>query len=136
MQEDVRYRQRFSNYKSALKHLYDAVELSRSRELSYLEKQGFIQAFEFTFELAWKALKDFLEYKGSGEKIYGSRDAIIMASEKEIITHPHVWLKMIRSRNMTSYIYDETVIDEIVEVVCKSYIGRFLELQRTMEEIG
>ena len=59
MENDIRWQQRFSNYKKALQQLGEAVALSESRELSDLEKQGMIQAFEFTHELAWTALNRF-----------------------------------------------------------------------------
>ena len=49
---DVRWQQRFSNFRRALAQLAEAVDLSRVRELSRLERQGVIQAFEFTHELA------------------------------------------------------------------------------------
>ena len=61
MSQDIRWIQRFSNLKKAFAQLKDAVELSKARELSNLEKQGLIQAFEYTHELGWKTLKDFLE---------------------------------------------------------------------------
>ena len=67
---DIRWIQRLSNYAKALKRLKDAVELEKERPLSNLEKQGLIQAFEFTHELAWKTLKDLLEHRGNSE-IYG-----------------------------------------------------------------
>lgn len=57
--EDIRWKQRFSNYINAFEQLQEAVELSRERELSMLEKQGLIQAFEYTHELAWNVMKDF-----------------------------------------------------------------------------
>ena len=57
MQADIRWHQRFSNYEKALTQLQDAVALSEQRELSPLEKQGLIQAFKYTHELAWKVLK-------------------------------------------------------------------------------
>jgi hypothetical protein len=60
MTEDIRWKQRLANYRKALKTLTDAVELSRQRPLSDLEKQGLIQGFEFTHELAWNVLKDYL----------------------------------------------------------------------------
>ncbi|BDU51400.1 hypothetical protein HLVA_19690 [Haliovirga abyssi] len=73
--KDIRWIQRFSNFKRAFEQLKDAVELTKKRELSNLEKQGLIQAFEYTHELSWKVLKDFLESKGN-QNIYGSRDAV------------------------------------------------------------
>jgi len=71
----IRWQQRFSNYQKAFTQLKSAVELSHQRELSLLERQGVVQAFEYTHELAWKTMKDFLEYRGSTEQIYGSKDA-------------------------------------------------------------
>jgi nucleotidyltransferase substrate binding protein (TIGR01987 family) len=62
--QDVRWRQRFSNYQTALRQLGEAVELRRQRPLSNLEKQGAIQAFEYTYELGWTTLKDYLSYQG------------------------------------------------------------------------
>jgi len=74
MGEDIRWLQRFSNYKKALSQLEKAVDLSNERELSDLEKQGLIQGFEFTHELAWNTFKDYLVYQGDGS-LKGSRDA-------------------------------------------------------------
>ena len=62
---DVRWIQRFNNYKKALKQLMEAVELTKERELSNLEKQGLVQAYEFTQELSWKVLKDFMQSRGT-----------------------------------------------------------------------
>ena len=59
--DDIRWIQRFDNYQRALDALQEAVELSQQRALSKLEQQGLIQGFEFTHELAWKTLKDFLD---------------------------------------------------------------------------
>ena len=64
MTQDIRWKQRFSNYRKAFQNLVDAVELAHSRELSNLEQQGLIQSFEFTHELAWNVLKDYLEHQG------------------------------------------------------------------------
>lgn len=55
--KDIRWIQRFNNYKKALARLSDAVQLSKERSLSDIEKQGLIQSFEFTFDLAWKTLQ-------------------------------------------------------------------------------
>ena len=67
---DVRWRQRFENFKKALAQLLDAAALARVRPLSKLEQQGLIQAFEFTHELAWNTLEDFLEPTGVTD-LYG-----------------------------------------------------------------
>jgi len=72
--KEIRWIQRFDNYSKALLQLNNATELANERELSELEKQGLIQAFEFTHELAWNTLKDFLIDLGNKD-IYGSKDA-------------------------------------------------------------
>ena len=64
MDEDIRWKQRFANYKKALLTVKNAVALAAERDLSDLEKQGLIQGFEFTFELAWNVMKDYLEEQG------------------------------------------------------------------------
>lgn len=61
---DIRWRQRLQSFESAFVHLSDAADLAATRPLSTLEQQGLIQAFEFTHELAWNVLKDYLEAQG------------------------------------------------------------------------
>lgn len=64
MEKDIRWIQRFNNYLWAFSELEKAVVLAKSRDLSNLEKQGLIQGFEYTHELAWKVLKDYLSFQG------------------------------------------------------------------------
>jgi nucleotidyltransferase substrate binding protein (TIGR01987 family) len=127
MTQDIRWQQRLNNYEKALSQLTDAVELSRQRELSDLEKQGLIQAFEFTHELAWNTLKDFLEYKGQSG-IYGSRDATRKAFELELIEDGDSWMQMIQNRNRSSHTYNQKVMQEIIEAILTAYHQQFLLL--------
>jgi nucleotidyltransferase substrate binding protein (TIGR01987 family) len=124
MSQDIRWIQRFSSYQNALAQLTEAVELFRERGLSKLEKQGLIQCFEYTHELAWKTLKDFLEQKGSLE-MFGSRDVIKEAFKLGIIKEGEIWMFMIKSRNLTSHIYDEKTVDEIVDRIITLYFPEF-----------
>jgi nucleotidyltransferase substrate binding protein (TIGR01987 family) len=121
MKADIRWIQRFDNYKKALKRLNEAVELSKQRDLSLLEKQGLIQAFEFTHELAWKLLKDYLEYQGY-QDIKGSRDAIRKAFEVGLIEDGKLWMNSIEARNFTSHAYDESIIEESFKLILQEYI--------------
>ena len=72
---DIRWKQRLENFESALTQLLSGTELSATRPLSDLEKQGLIQGFEFTHELAWNLMKDYASYQGGGIPVTGSRDA-------------------------------------------------------------
>ena len=128
MNQEIRWKQRFSNYLKALLELESAIELSKTRELSKLEKQGLIKCFEYTRELAWKTLKDFLEAHGVVE-IFGSKDTIREAFKLGIITDGEVWMQMIISRNLTSHIYDEEVVNEIMNTIIKKYLIRFQDLK-------
>ncbi len=130
--QDVRWIQRFNNYKKALKQLGNAVDLMSERELSILEKQGVVQCFEYTHELAWKTLKDFLESKGNLD-IYGSRDATKKAFALGLINDGEVWMHMIKSRNLTTHTYDEKTADEVIGIVKDSYFNLFLKLKSRME---
>lgn len=91
---DIRWQQRFANYKKALIQLKEAVELNAQRPLSKLEKQGVIRAFEFTHELAWSVLKDFLEDQGN-QTIKGSKDATREAFKMALIADGERWMAMI-----------------------------------------
>ena len=133
MKRDIRWQQRFSNYKKALQQLGDAVALSENRELSDLEKQGMIQAFEYTHELAWTTVKDFLEYKGQKD-IYGSKDASRKAFSLGIIEDGEGWMDMIQSRNKTSHTYNRETAEEIVTAVTMSYYKLFVSLADKLGE--
>jgi nucleotidyltransferase substrate binding protein (TIGR01987 family) len=129
----IRWQQRFSNYKKALQQLGEAIALSNTRELSDLEKQGLIQAFEYTHELAWSTLKDFLEHKGQKD-IYGPRDASRKAFQLGIIEDGEVWMDMIQSRNKTYHTYNRETAEEIVTAVTTRYYELFISLAEKLAE--
>lgn len=131
-QKDVRWIQRYSNYKKALSQLETAINLMQQRELSQLEKQGVIQAFEYTHELAWKTMKDFLENRGSID-LFGSRDVVRAAFNVLLIEKGEVWMSMIKSRNLTSHTYDESTADEIIDLVKTDYIFQFKKLDKKLQ---
>ena len=136
---DIRWIQRFDNFKRAFARLNDAAALAKQRELSDLERQGLIQAFEFTHELAWNTLKDFLTSRGASTKLYGSRDATRAAFAVELIEDGEAWMKMIEHRNESSHTYNDDVAAKIMAAVLTRYVPvlaaferRFLVLEREM----
>jgi nucleotidyltransferase substrate binding protein (TIGR01987 family) len=131
---DIRWKQRFLNYKKALLLLHNAVELNAQRSLSDLEKQGLIQSFEYCHELAWNVLKDFFEYQGK-TSIIGSRDATREAFSRNLLTDGETWMDMITSRNLSSHTYDEKIANVIVERIIVLYYPLFIELQDRMQEL-
>ncbi len=132
--QDIRWMQRFQNYKKALLQLQRAVLISMERELTDLETQGLIQAFEFTHELAWNVMKDFSEYQGD-TNIRGSRDATRAAFKIDLISDGEGWMDMIKSRNQTSHTYNEAIADEIAEDILTRYFTLFNAFEQKMENI-
>ena len=130
--QDVRWKQRFNNYSKAISLLEKFIV--KGKELNELEEQGMIQAFEYTFELAWNLLKDYYEYQGV-TNLQGSRDAFRLAFNRGLISDGEAWMKMIESRSKTSHTYNEETADEIASAVLNQYYSLFKSLQKTMEEI-
>lgn len=133
-QQDVRWQQRLSHYQKALLQLTNAVELSRQRPLSEIEKQGLIKAFEFTHELAWNVMKDYFEYQGN-TSITGSRDATREAFQRNLITDGEGWMEMIQSRNKTSHTYNQDVADEIAGKVTALYYDLFKAFEKRIQDL-
>jgi len=132
--KDIRWIQRFNNYSKALAKLKSAVELAKERELSELEKQGLIQAFEYNHELAWKTVKDFLNEKGNKE-IYGSKDAIREAFKYGLLKNGEIWMDMVKSRNDSSHTYNEETANEIVDAILNYYYAEFEKLFDKLTEL-
>jgi len=130
----VRWRQRFASFRKALSQLGKALEKYKLEGLNELEKQGLIQAFEYTFELAWNLLRDYLLYQGITE-IRGSRDAIKMAFKYGLIQDGETWLKMLSARNLTSHTYQEEIVKTLLEEIVKIYFTCFENLCKTFEKL-
>ena len=129
--EDIRWIQRFNNFKKAFGQLTKFIEKG---ELNELEKQGLIQAFEYTYELAWNTIKDY--FKGQGETdIYGSRDAFRLAFRRGLIENGKTWMDMIKSRMLTTHTYNEDLADEISSAIVNIYYDEFIALQLKLNNI-
>ena len=131
---DVRWIQRLENFQRALSTLQRAIGLAQSRPLSELEEQGLIQAFEFTHELSWLLIRDFLVDQGVAG-ISGSRDAVREAVVRQLLPQGEesVWMAMIRSRNLTSHTYNPAVAREIAELIVERYGPVFQQLADLMQ---
>lgn len=124
MPQDVRWKLRFSNFLKALQTLTEAVELAQTRHLSNLEEQGMIQGFEFTHELAWNVLKDYLEEKGLVGLI-GSKDATRIAFKNGLIEDGEAWMDMIKARYLSSHTYNQDTAEEIAGSILARFYPAF-----------
>ena len=131
---DIRWIQRFDNFKRAFAQLRRAAALAQERQLSELEQQGLIKAFEFSHELAWKTLKDFLELNGVTE-LYGSVKATRAAFAQGLIDNGEAWMEMIKSRNLSVHAYDQTTANQIAVAILASYLPELGKLEARLEAL-
>ncbi|MBK9211905.1 MAG: nucleotidyltransferase substrate binding protein [Saprospiraceae bacterium] len=147
MEIDNRWHQRLSNYNKALNKLENAVEfinisfldenekkiMDLGLVLDEMIKEGLIQRFEYTHELAWNLMKDYAEYQGNNN-VGGSRDATREALQLKIIEDGEIWMDMIQSRNKTTHTYNEATANEIYHKILEEYFPLFIKFKETMEE--
>lgn len=146
--EDIRWEQRLSNFNKAVLKLEESVNYIKHNYLNdenelhaenledvveELIKEGLIQRFEYTHELAWNVMKDYAFFQGNST-VGGSRDATREAFRLQIIGNADIWMDMIQSRNKTSHTYNEEIANEIFGKIINDYFQLFLNFQRTMEE--
>ena len=136
---DIRWIQRLENFSKALEKLNEAAqimekELHYSVEVNDLLKEGLIQRFEYTHELAWNVMKDYAEYQGSTD-IRGSIDAIRWALHNGL-ANDKAWMKSIEDRNLSSHDYDSMTADSIFIKVIETYLPLFNQFEQTMKEIS
>jgi nucleotidyltransferase substrate binding protein (TIGR01987 family) len=126
--DEIRWRQRFENFERAWTQLSAACAQSSYSEL---ELAGLVQMFEFTFELAWKTLKDLLSFEGYD--VNSPRDAIRQGFAAGLIENAELWLVALESRNRLSHTYDKRAATEAERLIKDSYaplLGALIEALR------
>jgi nucleotidyltransferase substrate binding protein (TIGR01987 family) len=130
MNTDIRWKQRFANFKKAINQLTEFVE---QPELNKFEVQGLIQCFEYTFELAWKTSKDYLEQEGF--EIKSPRSAIQTAFQVQLIKDGHIWMDALEKRNLLAHTYDENVTKEAEKLIRTAYYPMLTSLYAELEKL-
>ena len=126
-----RFIQRRNEYNNAVERLQEAL----LEEESEIIIDGALHRFEFTFELAWKTIKDYLEYMGLTEKTGSPREIIQQAFKQGIIENGEEWINMMLSRNTLSHLYDEKTSRDIFYEIKNKYIQLFLELKEKLNNM-
>ncbi len=145
--KDIRWEQRFSNFRKALNQLKTAIDIldefdEEDKEIAgdneeitnailRLNKVGLIHRFEYTHELAWNVMKDYAEYQGNNT-IKGTRDAIREAFAVGLISNADIWMDMIKSRNDTLHTYNEEIAEKIYIKIIKEYYPLFNDFNHSM----
>lgn len=124
---DVRWKQRFQSFARALTLLREALEGGPSK-LSILEKEGVIQRFEYSYELAWKTVKDFLEEGGLVITPVTPRQVLKESFAAKVISDGQTWIDMLDLRNLLSHSYDPSVFADAVNAIADRYLPAMEEL--------
>ncbi len=118
--ENIRWKQRFWNFEKAFSRQKEGVAMLAREPDNFLMQAGLIQTFEFTFELAWKTLKDFLESEGFS--VQSPKATIRQAFQSGYIEDADKWLDALMSRNITVHTYDDATAEEIVRKIQSVYL--------------
>ncbi|MCX7840682.1 MAG: nucleotidyltransferase substrate binding protein [Anaerolineae bacterium] len=129
--KDIRWQQRFKHFTKALNQLRRFIEKGTLNEF---EKQGLIQSFEYTYELAWNTLKDYFEAQGE-TGLHGSRDVFRLAFKRGLIQDGETWMAMITSRTLTNHTYDETLVEQVTADIFNRYFNAFVTLHAKLQSL-
>ncbi len=128
---DIRWKQRFFNFKKAFEQLTEFIEKG---DLNKFEKQGLIKCFEYSHELAWNVLKDYLSDEGI-QGLIGSKSSTREAFRLGLIHNGQVWMDMIESRNQSVHTYDENSAHKLASLIVLKYYGELKDFYLKMEEL-
>lgn len=135
MRNDIRWKQRFENFERAFILLREAFEKDPA-EMSDLEKEGVIQRFEYTFELAWKTLHDYLVYSGVAFDQITPRSVIKQAFAAKIIKDGQTWMDMLEQRNLMSHTYDSKIFEDAFSSISQHYLVALEQVFTWLKEKG
>ena len=129
-----RWRYRYDNYQKAFTLLEEAIQTAQKRPLSSLEQEGMIQRFEYTWELAWKLLKDYLQFEGIELERTTPNIVIRTAFESKLIKDGELWMQALRARNEMAHEYDTSKFEKITEEIQEIYFQLLKKLHTNFQQ--
>jgi nucleotidyltransferase substrate binding protein (TIGR01987 family) len=132
--DDTRWKQRFQNFERAFLLLKSTFKDKPLSEMSDLEKEGVVQRFEYTFEFAWKTVKDYLEYTGIVLEQITPRQVIKQAFAAKIITDGTQWIEMLGHRNLMSHTYNKETFNNAVNAIANPYVKKIDQVYLLLKE--
>jgi nucleotidyltransferase substrate binding protein (TIGR01987 family) len=133
MVEDVRWKQRAQNFAKAVALLSDALKAGPAA-LNDLEKEGTVQRFEYTVELAWKTLKDYLEQSGVALMPVTPKSVVKAAFAARLIPDGQLWIDILEKRNLLSHKYDQELLGAALKEIHERYLPAIEQLQKFFQE--
>ena len=132
MKSETRWKQRFDNFERAQKKFQQVLEAFKKESKNEIYQIALVQAFKFTYELAWKTLKDYLSY--GGIQTSTPREVIKQSFAKNIIQDGQVWIHMLEDRNLLTHVYDEAQTLAALERICQQYAPAIAQVHRFLKE--
>ena len=126
--QDIRWTQRFQNFERAFILLRSALEEKRVEQFNRLEQEGLIQRFEYTYELAWKTAKDYLQDQGVILEEVTPKAVLTAAFAAGLIQDGQTWVDMRLHRNLLSHSYDEATFLTVLKAVEGRYLAALGDL--------
>ncbi len=124
--QNIRWVQRFENFEKASINLNETIECIKHNGINKIYTMALIQAYEIVFELAWKTMKDYLEFNGIITDT--PRETIKEAFSKNIISDGHIWIEMMEARNKTSHTYKEEYAKSLCDDILNIYSNQIINL--------
>ncbi len=126
-----RWQERLQNYKKSVEILNETIQCIGQNGLNKIYTMALVQAFEICFELAWKTMKDYLEFNGI--KTDTPRDTIKTAFSTNLIKDGQGWIEMMEARNKTSHTYRETFANQLADDILQTYSRLIENFETTMD---
>jgi len=130
---ELRWQQRYENFSKALALLCEALAEDLDKR-SDLEKEGIIQRFEYTFELGWKTLNDYLKYSGVTLEQVTPRSVIKAGFAAKLIGDGHAWMSMLENRNLIAHTYNEKTFRRAIDLVANTYKVALEDFAKILEK--
>jgi len=127
---DIRWKQRFDNLQRAYRRLVSMLELLQQDQDSEVVRLAVIKAYEFTFELSWKTLKDFLAYNGIDARL--PREVIKQAFATGLLVDGELWIAMLEERNLMAHTYDDARAKAAVTQIQNRYLAGLSQLHELL----
>ncbi len=131
MNNELRWKQRFQNFEKAYNTFYRILNDSEYDPNDEVVQMALVKSFEFTYELAWNTMKDYLENEGYDD-VNNSKKAIRTAFQAELINNPEIWMEMVQKRNLTSHAYNAVILKEAVEFIKDEF---YPAVQKLIEDL-
>lgn len=126
-----RFKERKADYHKAVIKLQEALNEQETEIII----DGVLHRFEFTFELAWKTMKDYMEYNGIIENTGSPREVLKTAFSNGLIEDGEIWINMMLDRNSLSHLYDEETSRKIYKNIKEKYIILIEKLNKKLQNI-